>query len=439
MTRPRIVVVGCGFGGLEAVRKLSPAEVEITLVDRTNHHLFQPLLYQVATAGLSAPAISGPIRHVLKPEMKRGNLTILKAEVTDVDAASKQVVLDGRERLPFDHLIVAAGSTNSYFGHDEWSRHAPGLKTLSDAFAIRAKVIGAFEAAERCQDEASRTPWLTFVVIGAGPTGVEMAGTMTEIARHTLREEFHRTDTGRAHVVLLEGSGRVLGNFGPDLSDKARQQLVKLGVDVRTGCRVSAIDDDGVAYEVDGQTHRLEAKTVIWGAGVGGVPLGAALARATGVATDRGGRIPVEPDLSIAGHPAISVVGDLAAAKSHGAGEPKPVPGVSPGAKQTGRAAAENILRRLRGEPTKPFRYKDYGNLATVGRAAAVVELTVPGLGALRFSGFGAWLFWLIAHIYFLIGFRNRLFVLYDWAAAYFTYNRHARVVAEPPARPPPP
>jgi len=435
-TRPKVLVIGCGFGGLEAVRALSKADIEITLVDRTNHHLFQPLLYQVATAGLSAPAVSAPIRHTLRREMKRGNLTILQAEVTAIDAAAHQVTLDGHEALAYDHLIVAAGATHSYFGHDDWARHAPGLKTLSDALAIRARVIGAFERAERCTDASQRGPWMTFVVIGAGPTGVEMAGTMSEIALHTLPMEFRRIDSTHARIVLLEGSDRVLGSFVPKLSAKAREQLKKLGVEVCTGCKVSAIDADGVSYETrDGDTsttHRLPSKTVIWAAGVAGSPLGKAIAASAGAALDRAGRVVVEPDLSLRGHPEIAVIGDLAAAKSYGPGEPTPVPGVSPAAKQMGRTAAANLMRRLRGEATNPFRYIDYGNLATVGRKAAVVDLSVPLIGAIRFSGFFAWLFWLFAHIYFLIGFRNRLTVMIDWAWAYWTYERNARVVAEP-------
>jgi NADH dehydrogenase len=435
--KPHVVIIGCGFGGIEAVRALSTADVEITIVDRTNHHLFQPLLYQVATAGLSAPAVSAPIRHTLRTEMKRGNLTILQALVTGIDVAAKRVQLDGGDALDYDHLIVAAGATHSYFGHDDWSAHAPGLKTLDDAFKIRARVIGAFERAERCTEPAEREPWLTFVVIGAGPTGVEMAGTMTEIAQHTLPQEFRRIDSTHTRVVLMEGSDRVLGAFVPSLSARAREQLVRLGVDVRTGCKVTGIDADGVTYETrDGDTvlsHRLPSKTVIWAAGVAGSPLGKAIAQGTGATLDRAGRVAVEPDLTVAGHPEITVIGDLASARSHGVGEPKPVPGVSPGAKQMGRAAAANLLRRLRGEATVPFRYRDYGNLATVGRKAAVVDLTVPVFGALRFSGYFAWLFWLFAHIYFLIGFRNRLVVMMDWAWAYWTYERSARVVAQPP------
>ena len=439
--RPRVIIIGCGFGGLEAVRGLSRAEVDITLVDRTNHHLFQPLLYQVATAGLAAPAVSAPIRHVLRREMRRGNLTVLQAEAVSIDAVARRVVLRPvvgavGDELPFDHLIVAAGSTHSYFGHEDWPAHAPGLKTLADAFAIRSRVIGAFEQAERCTDPAQRQPWLTFVVIGAGPTGVEMAGTMTEVAHHTLRDEFKRIDPTLAQVVLIEGSDRVLGAMAPVLSTRAAEQLARLGVDVRTGCRVTGIDAEGVSYQSGGgeatQTHRLDAKTVIWAAGVAGSPLGRALAQATGAALDRGGRVLVEPDLSVPGHPEIAVIGDLAAAFSHGDGPPKPVPGVSPSAKQMGRTAAANLLRRIRGEPTRPFHYIDYGTLATIGRKAAVVELTAPVVGVVRFSGFLAWLFWLFAHVYFLIGFRNRLMVMTDWAWAYVTYERSARVIAEP-------
>ena len=446
----RVVVVGCGFGGIEAVRALSKAvgaDLEVTLVDRTNHHLFQPLLYQVATAGLTAPAVSAPIRHTLRREMKRGRLTILRAHVTGFDVTGRRVLLDDDQALPYDHLIVAAGATHSYFGHDDWAAHAPGLKTLADAFAIRARVIGAFERAERCTEVAASQPWLTFVVIGAGPTGVEMAGTMAEIAHHTLPREFRRIDSTQARVVLLEGSGRVLGSFVAAQSQQAREQLERLLVDVRTGCKVTGIDADGVDYETleagVSKRHRLPAKTVIWAAGVAASPLGKRLATATGAALDRAGRVVVEPDLSLTGHPEIAVIGDLAAAKSHprkaGGAEPTAVPGVSPAAKQMGRAAAANLLRRLRSEPTRAFHYIDYGNLATVGRKAAVVDLSVPGLGALRFSGYFAWLFWLFAHIWFLIGFRNRLVVMLDWAWAYWTYERSARVVAEPPAAPEPP
>ena len=444
-SKPKVVIVGCGFGGIEAVRALSKTQVEITLVDRTNHHLFQPLLYQVATAGLSAPAISAPIRHTLRTEMKRGNLTVLQAEVIGIDAAARQVRLDGEQSLPYDHLIVAAGATHSYFGHDDWAVHAPGLKTLDDAFRIRARVIGAFERAERLDDPAAREPWMTFVVIGAGPTGVEMAGTMAEIAQHTLPQEFRRIDSTRTRVVLIEGSDRVLGNFVPQLSERAREQLKKLGVDVRTGCKVTGIDADGVDYETGAgntsKNYRLPSKTVIWAAGVAGSALGQALAASAGATLDRTGRVIVRADLSLTDHPEIAVIGDLASAMSHPAdpsrAKPTPVPGVSPAAKQMGRAAAANLLRRLKGEATLPFRYVDYGNFATIGRKAAVVDLTPPYFGTLRFSGYFAWLFWLFAHLWFLIGFRNRLIVMLDWGWAYWTYERSARVVAEPPSTTP--
>ncbi|MBV9892135.1 MAG: NAD(P)/FAD-dependent oxidoreductase [Rhizobacter sp.] len=433
--RPRVLVIGCGFGGIEAVRTLSKAPVEITVVDRTNHHLFQPLLYQVATAGLSAPAISAPIRHALRKEMARGNLTILKAEVRAIDVGARTAKLDRGDTIAWDHLILAAGATNSYFGHNEWERFAPGLKTLADAFDIRARMIGAFEHAERTDDRAERERALTFVVIGGGPTGVEMAGTMIEIARHTLRREFRRIDPATARVLLVEGAPRILGTFIEKQSKRAEDELRHLGVEVHTNVRVTAIDGDGVDCEatIDGHTHRerIAARTVIWGAGVAGVPLGAELARGTGATVDRAGRVVVEADLSIAGHPEISVIGDLASATSYGPRGTRLVPGVSPAAKQMGRTVAANILRRLRREPTMRFRYRDYGNLATIGRKAAVVELAVPGLGALRFAGFGAWLFWLFAHIYFLIGFRSRLIVMLEWGWAYFTYERGARVVAE--------
>jgi NADH:ubiquinone reductase (H+-translocating) len=435
--RPRVVVIGCGFGGLEAVRALSRADVEITLVDRTNHHLFQPLLYQVATAGLSAPSISAPIRHILRREMQRGNLTVLLADVVDIDAAAQRVLLDGGEAIAYDHLIVAAGATHSYFGHDEWAAHAPGLKTLADGFDIRRRVLTAFERAEREADPARRAAWLTFAVVGAGPTGVEMAGTMAEIAHHTLPDEFRRIDSRSARVLLIEGGPRVLGAFTEDLSQRAAEQLAALRVEVLTNARVTHIDANGLRYEQAAGPASLDARTIVWAAGVAASPLGAALARGTGCALDRAGRVGVEPDLSIAGHPQIQVIGDMAAAKSYPKrGEPTPVPGVSPGAKQMGRTAAANLLRRLRGEPTQPFRYVDYGSLATIGRKAAVVMVDLPLAGRIKFSGYFAWLFWLFVHIYFLIGFRNRFVVLLDWAWAYWTFTRYARVVSDVQAEP---
>jgi NADH dehydrogenase len=440
MTRLQVVVVGCGFGGIEAVRKLAHADVEITLIDRTNHHLFQPLLYQVATAGLTAPSVSGPIRHILRRQVRSKQLTVLQAEVVDIDVGGRCVVLERGERIAYDHLIVAAGATHSYFGHDDWAQHAQGLKTLADAFNIRARVIGAFENAERCIDDAQREPWLTFVVIGGGPTGVEMAGTFAELANKTLRGEYRRFDPGSARVVLLEGGERVLPALAPVLSQRAREQLEGLGVDVHTNSRVTDVDAHGVTYatsaagtsDAPAPAGRINARTLVWAAGVAASPLGRTLERNAGARLDRAGRVVVEADLGLARHADIWVVGDLAAAQSHEPGGPKPVPGVSPAAKQMGRTAASNLLRRLDGRATQPFRYIDYGVLATIGRSAAVADVHVPLLGHLRFSGFPAWIFWLVVHIYFLIGFRNRLFVLLEWASAYVTFDRHARVVATP-------
>lgn len=434
---PRVVVIGCGFGGLQACRALARADVDVVLVDRTNHHLFQPLLYQVATAGLSAPAISAPIRHILRREIRRGRLTVLLAEVVDIDAAGRAVVLDDGSRIGYDHLIVAAGATHSYFGRDDWAVHAPGLKTLADAFELRNRMLKAFEQAER--HPGQRTPWLTFAVIGGGPTGVEMAGTLAEIARHTLRGEFRHIDSREARVVLLEGADRVLTAMPPGLSRRAREQLERLGVDVRTGCRVTDIGPEGLSYETRQAhtvtAHRLDTRTVVWAAGVAASPLGRCLRDAAAAELDRAGRVVVQPDLSLPRHPEIQVIGDLAAAQSHPPhGQPTPVPGVSPAAKQMGRLAAANVLRRLRGQPTQAFRYIDYGSLATIGRKAAVADVAMPLIGSLRFSGWAAWAFWLFVHIYFLIGFRNRLMVLTDWAWAYLTFQRHARVLVERPS-----
>ena len=416
-----VLIIGCGFGGLEAARALAKAAVRITLIDRSNHHLFQPLLYQVATAGLSAPSIAAPIRHMLR---KQANVTVLMAEVTGLDKAARQVALADGQRIAYDSLIVASGATHSYFGRDEWAEHAPGLKTLGDAFKLRAKVLRGFEQAEMAAEVAQREPWLTFVVIGAGPTGVEMAGTMAEIAHHTLKNEFRRIDPAQAQVLLLEGSDRVLQSFKPALSAKAQGQLEGLGVQVRTACRVVHIDAEGVEVEQNGQRQRIAARTVVWAAGVAASPLG----RCLDVPLDRAGRVIVDAQLTIPGHAEIAVIGDLAAAQSlEPDGSRKPVPGVSPAAKQMGRLAAANILARLHGKPAQAFRYRDYGALATIGRSAAVADV-----GRFQFSGYFAWLFWLFVHVYFLIGFRNRLVVLMDWAWAYWSFQRYARVFAEP-------
>jgi len=414
--RPRVLILGCGFGGLFAARALRKAPVEITVVDRTNHHLFQPLLYQVATAGLAAPAIAEPIRRILA---RQQNVTVLYGEAQRVEVASRQVVLENGEALAYDRLILATGATDSYFGHDEWRAHAPGLKTLADAFEIRQRVFLAFEHAEREADPVKRSAWLTFVVIGAGATGVEMAGMLAEIARHTLRGEFRRFDPRNARVVLVEAMDRVLPPYTPDLSERARMQLERIGVTVWLGRKVTGIDAQGVQLGGD----RLEASTVVWCAGVAASPLGATL----GVPLARGGRIIVGPDLTVPGHPEIQVVGDLAFQSDH---QP-PVPGVAPAAKQMGRHVARNIMAALAGRPTRSFRYRDYGQLATIGRSKAVAMF-----GRIHVWGWLAWVAWLTAHIYFLIGFRNRLVVLIDWAWAYWTFERSARVV-DKGARPP--
>ena len=443
--KPRVVIIGCGFGGLEAAKALSDADVEIVVIDRTNHHLFQPLLYQVATAGLPAPAIAGPIRHILRKQIAKGNLTVLMGEVTSIDTASSCVVLDGGEHIHFDHLILAAGATHSYFGRDDWAKYAPGLKTLGDAFSIRRRVLTAFEQAERETDPVKREPWLTFAVVGAGPTGVEMAGTLAEIAQQTLSAEFRRIDSRMARVILLEGAPRVLGTFTEDLSQRAKEQLEMLGAEVLPGAKVTNITAFGIHYDVmekqaDGSnravSHFLPTRTVIWAAGVAASPLGKALSKSTGCELDRAGRVVVQPDLTIPGHPNIYVVGDLASAKSYLDPEnPTPVPGVSPGAKQMGRKAAFNIMRKLKGLDAQAFRYFDYGSMATIGKRAAVAMLDIPFTKKrIRFSGFAAWLFWLFVHVYFLIGFRNRTVVMMDWAWAYFTSQRHARVFPDPHA-----
>src|SRR5687768_9268779 len=385
-----VLILGCGFAGLWAAQALRKAPVELTVLDRTNHHLFSPLLYQVATAGLSAPSIAGPIRHILGGQR---NVTVLLGEAQGIDVNGKAAILEDGSRIPYDKLIVATGTTHSYFGHEEWAPFAPGLKTLDDALEIRRRVLLAFERAERESDAARRAAWLTFVVIGAGATGVELAGTFAEIARHTLSGEFRRIDPHSARVVLVEGTDRVLPVYPADLSRKAQLQLERLGVTVWVNRRVTLVDESGIAMG----DERLSARTVIWAAGVAASPLGASL----GAPLDRAGRVRVEPDLSVPGHPEIFVAGDLAAVEC--------VPGIAPAAKQMGRHVALNIRKSLEGKATEPFRYRDYGQLATIGRNAAVAII-----GKVKLSGFPAWLVWLVAHIYFLINFRNRVVVMME-------------------------
>lgn len=409
-TRPHVVVIGGGFAGLWAVRALANADVRITLLDRGNHHLFQPLLYQVATAGLSAPDIAAPLRHILRRQV---NVTVLMGEAVQVDAQAKRVQLADGETIAFDYLLLATGATHAYFGHDEWAPHAPGLKTLDDALDIRRKVLSAFERAEASDDEAERRALLTFAIVGGGPTGVELAGTLAEIARHTLKDEFRRIDPQHARVLLLEAGSRVLSTFPEALSENARGKLERLGVEVRTGTAVSRIDGDGVAL---GNTF-IPARTVLWAAGVAASPL----ARTLGVPLDRVGRVLVAPDCSVPGHPDIFVGGDLAALQQANG---KPVPGVAPAAKQMGKHIAQMIRARMASRETTAFAYSDHGNLATIGRMAAVVDL-----GKLRMTGVVAWWFWLFMHVFFLIGFRNRIAVMLDWAWSYWTYQRSARII----------
>jgi NADH dehydrogenase len=405
----RVVIVGGGFGGLLAARGLARAPFEVTLVDRENHHLFQPLLYQVATAGLSSAEIASPIRRILR---RQKNTTVLMAEARGVDLEGRRLLLDDGE-LSYDFLVVATGATHSYFGHDDWEEHAPGLKTLDDAFVLRRRVLLAFEEAEREADAERRRQWLTFVVIGGGPTGVEMAGALAEVARHTLAREFRRIDPRTARVILVEAGPRILTAYPEDLSRKAVLQLEGLGVQVWTGAPVTGIDASGVSIGGD----RLMARTVVWAAGVQASPMG----RALGATLDRAGRVKVTPELTLPGRPEVFVIGDLVSLEQEG----RPVPGVAPAAMQMGRHTAANIARAVRGEALVSFRYRDKGSLATIGRRAGVAWFG----GRRTLSGFWAWAAWLGIHVFFLIGFRNRFVVMFTWAWAYFTYQRSARLI----------
>lgn len=408
---PHLVVVGGGFAGLWATRALARERIRITLVDRRNHHLFQPLLYQVATAGLSAPDIAAPLRHILGHQR---NVEVRLGEVVAIDKQARQIRMADGSALDYDSLLLATGATHAYFGNDQWADDAPGLKTLDDAIALRRKLLLAFERAEAEPDPAKKAAWLSFAIVGGGPTGVELAGTLAEIARHTLRNEFRHIDPASAKVRLVEAGPRVLSSFPEVLSLKARRQLEKLGVEVLTGTPVSDIDSQG--FKLGDQF--VPARTVVWAAGVAASPL----ARTLEVPLDRAGRVQVQPDLTLPGHPELFVAGDLAALSQ---ADGKPVPGVAPAAKQMGKYVAEVIRARLHGKPEPdPFTYADYGNLATIGRMAAIVHL-----GRLQLSGVLAWWFWLAAHVFFLIGFRNRIVVLLNWAVAYWSYQRSARII----------
>jgi len=408
---PRVVIIGGGFGGLAAARALGDAPVRVTLLDRQNHHLFQPLLYQVATAALSPADIAEPLRHILR---KQGNAEVIMTEVKEIQPGAKQVLTqDGP--VPYDYLIVAAGTRHSYFGHEEWESFAPGLKSLDDALGIRRRMLAAFEVAEKTQDAEERKAALTFVVIGAGPTGVEMAGAIAEIARVTLVRDFRHIDSSQARVILLDGAPRVLPVYTPELSDNARRQLEKIGVEVRLGMAVEEVREGEVKLK-GGESIR--ATTIVWAAGNAASPLGTSL----GVPLDRQGRVIVKDDLTVPGHPEVQVIGDQAHfAESEGG---TPLPGLAPVAMQQGRHAAQNIRSQVAGAWTAKFEYVDKGSMATIGRHAAVADVR-----GIRFGGVIAWLAWLFIHLIFLVGFRNKIMVLLNWAYVYFTYGRNARLI----------
>jgi NADH dehydrogenase len=415
----KVVIIGGGFGGLSAAKRLKSDLVEVTLLDRRNYHLFQPLLYQVATGSLSPGEIAAPLRSVLS---KQRNTRVLLGNVVDVDPESKHVFLEDGAKLPYDSLIVAAGSQTSYFGHNEWQAWAAGLKTVEEAITIRHKILYAFEVAERVSDPDLRRAWLTFVIVGAGPTGVELAGAIGEIAGQTLKSEFRSIHPQEARIILLDGSPRVLMSFPEDLADKATRSLGRLGIEVRSGARVQHVDKDGPTVECDGRTDSIAAKTVIWAGGVTASPLGKILATRTKAEIEKGGRVKVRPDLTIPNYPDIYVIGDLAWA-TDAAG--KPWPGLAQVAMQGGTYAAKSILRRVKGQPElSPFRYFDKGTLAVIGRAAAVADVF-----GMHLSGLPAWLVWALIHLMYLVNFQSRLLVFVQWAIQDLTFSRGARLI----------
>ncbi len=417
----RVVIVGGGFGGLYAALALKHAPVRVTVIDRRNFHLFQPLLYQVATGGLSPGDIAAPLRWVLRSHR---NTDVLLAEVRGFDVAGRRVLIEeGNGEVGYDTLIVATGATHHYFGQGAWERFAPGLKTIEDATEIRRKVLVAFEAAERENDPERRAAWLTFVIVGGGPTGVELAGSLGEISRDTMRSDFRRIRTEESRILLLDAGPRILPSYPAALSAEAERALIRLGVRTRTGARVTAVDDGGVSVELagDGRVERIASRTVLWAAGVAASPLGRVLAERSGVEVDRVGRIAVGPGLAVPGHPEIFVIGDLARVEQDGA----LVPGVAPAAMQMGGYVGRVIAARTAGRAApEPFRYFDKGSLATIGRRAAVADF-----GRLRFGGVVAWLLWLFIHLMYLVGFQNRVIVFIKWAVSYFTFNRGARLI----------
>ena len=422
----RVVIIGGGFAGLTCARALRGADLDIKLIDRRNFHLFQPLLYQVASGGLSPGDISAPLRSVLRHQK---NVQVLMGEVVGFDTDRRRVLLADGD-VPYDVLIAAAGAESHYFGNDDWEQFAPGLKTVEEATEIRRRIFEAFEHAEREPDEHLRRAWLRFVVVGAGPTGVELAGAISEIARDTLRDDFRSIRPEEAEILLLEGEPRVLPPFPPDLSDRAERALIGLGVRSRTGVRVTKIDENGVLMKTPEGEQRIEARTVLWAAGVRANSLGKLLADALGAETDRSGRVLVNPDLTVPGHRDVFVIGDLAHVKGD---DGKPVPGVAPAAMQQGRYVARVLKHRLEGVATRDFHYFDKGTLATIGRNAAVADF-----GRIHMDGFVAWLAWLFIHLLYVVGFRNRLLVALQWGFQYITFNRGARLItgSVQPARP---
>jgi NADH:ubiquinone reductase (H+-translocating) len=423
---PHVVIIGGGFGGLDAARALAGAPVRVTLLDRHNYHLFQPLLYQVATASLSPADIASPIRWVLRHQ---SNVRVLLADAQAIEPGHRRVLIDGGS-IEYDYLVVAAGATDSYFGHPEWAGRAPGLKTLDDALEVRRQILLAFEAAERESDPEARTRLLTFVIVGGGPTGVELAGALAEIAQRTLKEDFRSIRPESARIILLEGGPYMLPTFPDSLRRAALDSLTRLGVEVKVGSMVTGIDAALVSWRPsaagpDERDQQIAAQTVLWAAGVAASPL----VKSLGVPLDRTGRVLAEPTLTVPGYPQVFVVGDVCALQQNG----KPLPGVAQVAKQGGAHAARNVLRAIRGEPLLPFRYHDYGNMATIGRGSAVAAIA-----SLRVSGYVAWLMWLFIHIFWLIGFRSRLSVIGEWAWAYVTFQRRARLITDgrlPPGR----
>ncbi len=412
--RRQIVIIGGGFGGLTAAKTLRNADADVTVIDRTNHHIFQPLLYQVATAALAPSDITAPIRWILR---RQQNTTVLLGEICSIDVDRKVVCMDFESReIPYDYLIIATGSRHAYFGHEEWEPLAPGLKAIEDGTEIRRRFLLAFERAEKATDETERNDYLTFVIVGGGPTGVELSGALPMIARKALYPDFRHIDTRKTRVVLLEGGPRILPSFPESLASVAHRNLGELGVEVHTSSIVTRIEPDAVYVG----TERYPTRTVFWAAGNAASPLGKTL----GVPVDDVGRVMVEPDLSIPGHPEVFVAGDLALVPREGL---PPVPGVAQGAIQGGRAAARNVRRLMHREPTQAFRYRNKGELAVIGRSRAIADLN-----KVRFTGRFAWLFWLFLHIMYLVGFRNRLSVLIQWAYSYFTYQRGVRLITSP-------